>query len=511
MGDTIAAVATGGGVSAIGIVRISGGEAIGAAEKLFSSVCGTKLRDAENRHMYYGELVGADGGLIDLCLCAISRGPSSYTGEDTVEFQCHGSPIVLSEVLLALFSLGVRAALPGEFTKRAFLNGRMDLTQAEAVIDLIEAETPIAAQNAVGQLMGAVGKKLDTVYDMLLDVMAHFHAVIDYPDEDIDEFEMQGYLHVLTDAEDRLAQMLSTYERGKVMRDGIPTAIIGRPNTGKSSLLNALLGFDRAIVTDSPGTTRDTIEEKVLFGGILLRLIDTAGIRKTNDTIEQLGVDRALDAVKMAGLAIVVLDGSEPLREEDFDALRSIPSDVPVVFAVNKSDLPQALTDDELLQLTESRERNVKNSFSRLSTTNNEYPAPSHCHICAINGKGLDTLEEAIKKTFPDLTPSPPIPYNLDQKLRPDLFEYCNFVPTPYSLLPNPCHQTILTNARQADAIMRAKEGVTRAIEAIAASTTPDAVLTDIEEALAAIGETTGKTMREDIVSRIFERFCVGK
>ena len=378
MSETIAAIATGGTVSAIGIVRVSGDEAISAADMIFRAACGKKLADAVDRQMYYGEITGADGGRIDLCLCMISRGPGSYTGEDTAEFHCHGSPVVLSEVLRALFAHGVRQAEAGEFTKRAFLNGRIDLTQAEAVIDLIEAETPAAAQNAAGQLYGAIGVKLESVYNRLLDVMAHFYAVIDYPDEDVEDFETDSYILTLHEVEEELSQTLATYSRGRVLRDGLPVAIAGRPNTGKSSLLNALLGYDRAIVTGSPGTTRDTIEEKILFGGLLLRLTDTAGIRRTDDEVERLGVERALNALRRASLVILVLDGSEPLREEDFEALRAIPLDTRVLIAVNKSDLPCVVKDDELSGLGQT-----------------------FCHICALTGDGFDKLDSEIRNLFP--------------------------------------------------------------------------------------------------------------
>ena len=456
MPDTIAAIATGAVVSAIGIVRISGVDAIAAADKVFHAAGGVKLRDADNRHMYYGELTGADGALVDLCLCFISREPDSYTGEDTVEFHCHGSPVVLSEILRMLFSLGVRQAQAGEFTKRAFLNGRLDLTQAEAVIDLIEAETPSAALNAAGQLRGAVGLSLEPVYRTLVDVMAHFHAVLDYPDEDIEDFEMQGYLSALRDSEERLARILSTHDRGRVLRDGIPTAIIGRPNTGKSSLLNALLGYDRAIVTNIAGTTRDTIEEKISIGGVQLRLIDTAGVRKTDDTIEKLGVERTLAALSGAGLVILVLDGSLPLCDEDISALHSIPPDVPKIAAVNKSDLTHVLSQDDLSGL-----------------------GLDSCRISALTGDGLDLLESLIGSIFPELGIPP--------------------------------SGEIITNARHAESISRAKDSVCHAIAGISESVTPDAVLTEVESALAAIGEVTGQVMREDVISRIFERFCVGK
>jgi len=456
LSDTIAAVATGGSISAIGIVRISGGDALTVADNVFRTVSGIKLKDAENRRMYYGELLNTDNGLIDLCLCTVSRGPNSYTGEDTVEFHCHGSPVVLSEVMRALYMQGARQAEAGEFTKRAFLNGRMDLTQAEAVIDLIESETPAAAKNAAGQLRGAISIKMNKVYDILLEVMAHFHAVIDYPDEDIDDFTMPRYLAVLSDAGNELRRMLETYERSRILRDGAPAAIIGRTNTGKSSLLNALLGYDRAIVTDTSGTTRDTIEEKLLIGNVLLRLIDTAGFRKTDETIEKLGVERTLAALGTAKLVILVLDGSEPLRDDDFDALRSIPSGIPKIAVVNKSDLPPALESNRLDML------NIK-----------------YCRVSALSGEGLHELDAEIRKLFPEFDTSP-------------------------------CGE-LITNARQAEAISGAADSLDLAKTALMSGVTPDAVLTDIEAALALIGEVTGKRMREDIISRIFERFCVGK
>jgi len=443
-------------ISAIGIIRVSGDGAINAADKIFRAACGKGLAEAENRRMYYGELTDADGRLIDLCLCCVSRGPDSYTGEDTVEFHCHGSPVVLSEGLHALFTHGVRQAEAGEFTKRAFLGGRMDLAQAEAVIDLIEAETPAVAQNAAYQLRGVMSEKLTAVYSSLLDIMAHFHAVIDYPDEKIDEFEMQSYLPLLSTSEEELSRMLATHARGRLLHDGVPTAIVGRPNTGKSSLLNALLGYDRAIVTDISGTTRDVISEKILIGGLLLRLIDTAGLRKTEDTIEKLGVERTMAALNSALLVIHVLDGSEPLRAGDFDVIKFIPRDARKLTVLNKSDLPSVVSTPELSVF-----------------------GIDHCRVSALTGEGLDVLESKIKELFAELK-APPA-------------------------------GELLTNVRHAEAIARARDSITLAIAAVTASVTPDAVLTEVESALSAIGEVTGLTMREDITTRIFERFCVGK
>ena len=454
--DTIAAIATGKLISPVGIIRISGERAIAAADELFKAKKGIKLKDATSGCMYYGELRDKNGGLIDLCLCLVSKAPHTYTGEDTVELHCHGSPVVLSMVMQELFSRGVRQAGAGEFTKRAFLNGRLDLTQAEAVIDLIEAQTPYTVKNAAGQLNGAVYTKLDVIYNRLVDVMAHFHAVLDYPDEDIDEFKIKSYLSTLRESEEELTRMIKTHERGKVLKTGIPTAIVGRTNTGKSSLLNALLGYNRAIVTDVAGTTRDTIEEKVLIGNVLLRLIDTAGLRKTGDNIEKLGIERTYEAINKAGLIIVVLDGSQKLTDEDYFVLESIPADTPVIVVINKSDLPTVLDPAEL----------AKFGFK-------------HCRISALTEEGLHLLDEEIEKMFPEFENSP--------------------------------SGEIITNIRQVEAISKAVDSIRLAAEALTAAVTPDAVLTDIEAALSAIGEVTGKTVKEDIVSRIFDRFCVGK
>ena len=326
MSDTIAAIATGSVVSAIGIIRLSGDHAISAVEQLFTPLAGEKLSLREDRKLIYGRLAGHSGKLMDLCLCTVSRGPSSYTGEDTAELQCHGSPTLLRAVLEELFALGVRQAKPGEFTKRAFLNGRIELTAAEAVADLIDAETVEAAENAAGQLSGAISHKTDAIYSALVDICSHYHAVLDYPDEDIEPFLLENYKSILKSAEMTLASLQKTYDRGKLMNAGIPTAIIGRPNAGKSSLLNALLGYDRAIVTAIPGTTRDTIEEKIRIGQVLLRLIDTAGIRETSDEAEKMGVERSYAAISGASLVIAVIDGSAAFTEEDSAILRVISS-----------------------------------------------------------------------------------------------------------------------------------------------------------------------------------------
>ena len=455
--DTIAAISTPPGPGAIGILRLSGPQAVFVAEKCFKPLGPKGLREHAPRALVYGDLLDSGGQPIDRVLCTYSLGPSSYTGEDTAEFQCHGSPMVLALGLEALFAAGARQARAGEFTRRAFLNGRLDLAQAEAVGDLLSAQSREGARHAAGQLSGALSKKIGDIYSALVDVMAHFHAVLDYPDEDIDPFRMEELEVALANQEGELAALLVTCGRGKLLRAGVPCAIVGRPNAGKSSLLNAMLGWDRAIVTDIPGTTRDTVEERCELGGVPLRLIDTAGLRDTSDPVEKLGVERSRRAMEEAGLIFAVVDMSADLTEEDREILQAVEeTGRPWIFVAAKKDL-------------------VKNSRS-IGLAGGETPS---VEVSALTGEGLDKLGKMVAELFPK---EDAVPYG-----------------------------QLLTNARQEETAGRAREAVRRAREALTAGFTPDALLTDVEEALSALGELTGQSVREDVTDRIFAKFCVGK
>ena len=460
--DTIAAIATAQGASAVGIVRLSGGKSRAIVSALFTPASGVRADDLPPRRMVYGTLRGENGALLDHIMAVWFPAGHSCTGEESAELHCHGSPVVLNEVLHACFAAGARQAKAGEFTKRAFLNGKMDLTEAEAVIDLIDAETAEAAHNAAAQMDGSLRRLIDGSYDALLDITSRFYAVVDYPDEDIGDLTCEQTEAALTQTEAALERLLGTYSRGRILKSGVATAIIGAPNAGKSSLLNALVGYDRAIVTDIAGTTRDTVEEKAVVGGVLLRLIDTAGIRETGDTVEKLGVERAKKAVEQVDLILALLDGSAGLPPAERAAEALAPLDLaaksgkPWLLLVTKSDL------GGWMGVVPDEDRRAPEAVISVSSVTHE---------------GFDELAEAVCALYPALKEN----------------------------------GTLLTNARQADAVQRALASVRAAKDALLSGMTPDVVLTEAEQAMTALGELTGRTAREDMVSRIFERFCVGK
>ena len=455
MRDTIAAIATIQAPSAIGIVRLTGPDTRRILDGVFAPATGRPLSAQTPRKLVFGRALDRSGGVIDEALAVLFPGPNSYTGEDCAEIHCHGSPVVLDEVLAAAFARGARQARGGEFTQRAFLSGRMDLIQAESVADLIDAESAGAARNAVGQLQGRMSRSVGGIYDALMDVVSRFYAIVDYPDEEIEPLQQAQIEQTLAESAERLDALLATFSRGRLLKSGVPAVILGKPNAGKSSLLNALLGYDRAIVTDIAGTTRDTVEEKVLVGSVLLRLCDTAGIRDAADTVERLGVERAQQAAQRAELALLVLDGSAPLTREDEEAIAAARQARRMLVLVNKADLPQVL-DTAALRVR----------FGEV------IPLSAH------SGAGVDALCRAVEELFAGGE-------------------------TPRGEL--------LTNARQAESAQRALDAVRRAEQALRSGLSPDAVLTDAEEALEALAEFSGKRVRDDLVATIFSRFCVGK
>ena len=453
MSHAIAAVSTGSQISAIGIIRLTGDNCAKIAGKVFKLKSGKPLYQAPDRKLMLGQLYDKFDRVIDQCMAVYTRGPHSYTGEDTVEFHCHGSPAVLAAGLEALYEAGALPAKRGEFTKRAFLNGQLDLTQAEAVIDLIEADSAEAAANAAGQVGGILQRKLTPIYNNLVDLCSHFHAVLDYPDEDIEDFGLKNYEAALRADAKALYTLLNSYGQGRILRQGVAAAIVGKPNVGKSSLLNALAGFERVIVTDIAGTTRDTVEEAVLLGSTKLRLIDTAGIRQTDDKIEAIGVERSKAEIERADLVLFICDGSQPLTDDDRSVIEICCDHQNAIALINKTDIGHAVSPSDL-------------------------PFMNVINICAKTGDGLEQLSDVVNEMFQSEIP---------------------------------CDGSILTNTRQFSAIKRAYEAMLAALQGLMLQITPDAVLTDLETAMEAMGEVTGATVREDITARIFERFCVGK
>ncbi len=451
MREAIAAISTGRERSAIGVIRLSGEGCIQAVSRVFTPGSGTSFDLCEPGKLTLGTLRDSQGNVLDHALAVLFRAPHSYTGEDAAELHCHGSPTVLMLALEALFAQGVRQAGPGEFTKRAFLNGKLDLLEAEGVADLIDAASPAAARQAAGQLGGALSRQVGEVYDGLVDLMAHFHATLDYPDEDLAPFTPETVTAALDAAAQGLSALLATYDRGKYLKEGVPTAIVGKPNVGKSTLLNALVGYERAIVTDVPGTTRDTVEETCLLGGVLLRLVDTAGLRQTADPVEALGVERSRQAMETAALVLVLRDPGSRLDEED----------------------------ETLAKRAGENGRHVLLLDTKADLYGDAPPRPGAIAVSGKTGQGMTELARAVARLFPQGSQSG--------------------------------GEGMLTNLRQAEAARRALEAVERAGAAHRAGVTPDFLLTDVEEALAALGELTGQNVREDTIQRIFERFCVGK
>lgn len=455
---TIAAIATPPGIGGIGVIRLSGPASVPIAQRVFVRPSGLPLQSPKSHRVYHGFVVDSGGERVDEALLCVMRQPRSYTREDVAEISCHGGVLTTQRVLEAVLAQGARVAEPGEFTRRAFLNGRLDLTQAEAVIDLINARTTASHRAALGQLEGALSCRLHDLREHLLQVSVYLEAGIDFPEEDLELVSAGGLGERLVAVAGKLSQLLATFERGRVLREGLATAIIGRPNVGKSSLLNALLGRDRAIVSSEPGTTRDTIEAALDIDGLLLRIIDTAGIRTTADAVEQEGVRRAREVVAQADLLLVVLDGSVALTADD-QALLAETAGKPRLVVRNKCDLP------------------ARWSLGDLASGANGAPTVA---VSALHGRGLPELERAIVR---QVLGSEPLAQG----------------------------EVLLTRARHRQSLALALQNVQTAEQGLRQGVPVEFVAFDVTEALRHIGEVLGENCAGEVLERIFSSFCIGK
>lgn len=451
---TIAAIATAQAAGGVGMIRVSGDEAMEICDRIFKALSGNELKNSKGYRAHFGRVSDKDGD-IDECVALVFRAPHSYTGENVVELSCHGGLYVLKRVLRAVLAAGACPAKAGEFTERAFLNGKMDLTQAEAVMDLIGAQGKQAADAALTALGGTLSREIEADTEKLVNVCAHLSAWVDYPDEEIEELENDEMLGTVSEVEKSLEKLLSTYDSGKVLTQGVQTAIVGRPNVGKSTLMNMLVGSQRSIVTSYAGTTRDIVEESVTLGGISLHLSDTAGIRESDDPIEAIGVDMAKDRLQKSEFVIAVFDGSEELTKEDMDILEFC-KDKLCLGVINKTDLDV---------------KDIKEEISKYIDTIVEISAEK------LNGK--EELEEAAAK----------------------LLETDRIDTT----------QAMLTGERQYLSVTEALSCVREAKFALESGMTLDAVNVSLDCAIEKLLELTGRKASEEVVNGIFARFCVGK
>lgn len=450
--DTICAIATGMGQSAIGIIRISGDEAIEKADRIFRGK--RKLSEMDSFTAAFGSIYDGNRKM-DEVIALVMRGPHTYTTEDTVELDCHGGPLVMRRVVELLIKEGIRPAEPGEFTKRAFLGGRIDMTEAEAVMDVISAENDMALASSLEQLSGSLRDKTVSLRDRILHETAFIESAIDDPEN----YSLDGYSEKLDEIIEGLNEeinaLISTGDEGRIIREGIRTAIVGRPNVGKSSIMNMLTGTDRAIVTDIEGTTRDTLEEYINLGGITLKLIDTAGIRDTEDVVEKIGVDRAIESMEAADLIMLVLDSSESLTDNDKELIRRLHNRKYIIL-INKSDLEPKIDMSELNELS-----NV-------------------LLISAKSGQGLDDIRNTVREMF--------FKNEIDFN-----------------------NQLYITNARHRAALVRAAESLGRVRESIGAGVGEDFFTIDMMAAYESLGEIIGETLEDDLADKIFREFCMGK
>ena len=453
--DTIAAIATPLGEGGIAIIRISGENALSVGDRVFQSISGntTHLENAKSHTIHYG-YISLNNQRLDEVMVSVMRAPATFTREDIIEINCHGGMQATKTVLDAVLKSGARLAIPGEFTKRAFLHGRIDLTQAEAVADIINARTNLALSAANEQLAGKLSERINQLRDDTMHVLAHVEAHIDFPDEDIEPDTMDGLIKRLKKTKSFIDQLLSTANDGKLIRRGIRIAIIGKPNAGKSSLLNQLLGHDRAIVSNIAGTTRDTISEEAQIRDILVVFIDTAGLQETDDKVEQEGVKRSHDSIKQADLILYVLDSSKPLTPDSKLSLKDL-ANRKHILVLNKNDLPEALDPKSIEE------------FKTIS-------------ISSINGDGIESLKDAIKSSV------------WEGGIKSEMLE-------------------VMINSRHQEALIRARISLEAALSQLQSGLTLDLIALDLRVTANAIGEIVGKTTTEDLLDSIFSTFCIGK
>lgn len=456
LNDTIAAISTAIGEAGIAIVRMSGDNSINIIDKIFVSTSGIKMADAENRKFMYGHIFDGDKK-IDEVLVVKMKGPHSYTAEDIVEIHCHGGVVSVKRILNLILSKGARLAERGEFTKRGFLNGRIDLTQAEAVIDMIKSKTDISFDLGLNQLGGALTKVLNKLKDELVSMQALIVANIDFPDEDIEDAAYNDLIDRSKKILEKMDNLLENSKNSRLLRDGINTVILGKPNVGKSSLLNGLLKYDRAIVTDIAGTTRDVIEDYINLDGVLLKISDTAGIRETDDEVEKIGVNIAREKLKDADLVIAIFDLSRDFDQDDKEILKLIENKKHIII-LNKDDLEQKITDKEI-------EKYFKDDYLRLSVMEN---------------KSVLKVEKLIIDLF------------FDGELQIS-------------------SETVLSNLRHINALREAKEDLLEVNESLNKKVFLDLIEVDLENVIAHISEITGAITTEDILDRVFSDFCIGK
>lgn len=457
--STIAAIATAPGEAGVGIVRMTGEESLSILTTIFSPQRGRKVAQEDDRRMVYGKVEDPiTGEWIDEALAVYMVAPHTYTREDVVEIQCHGGVVAVKKILGLCLRNGAELAGPGEFTKRAFLNGRFDLSQAEAVMNLISAKTNASYQNSLKQLSGQLSDVVSGIRQHLLEVLANITVAIDFPENEAEAITIQRMRGILESAETEVSRLLETAETGRILRDGVKTVILGKPNVGKSSLMNALLRENRAIVTEIPGTTRDVLEEYVNLHGVPLRLVDTAGIRETQDQVERIGVDRAVDWVQRADLLVAVFDKSRELEEEDHRVL-SLLVDRKAIIVLNKSDLTEIIS-------REMMEAEVPNA-----TIIETSMATQH---------GLETFENAIKDLF----------FHGGVDLQ---------------------HETVISNVRHQHLLEKTASHIQEAISAIEMGMPIDCFEVDVKDAWQALGEISGDTVTEDVLDQVFQEFCIGK